>query len=78
MDINKIPDSKWNDLVLGKSNYEFKFLATKILLSRLQRQATNDPANLQKYSRELRELFSKNINLPSVQSDLKLIAGKED
>lgn len=73
MDIEGIPEHKWHDVILGKSSYEFKFLAAKIMLARLQRHAQKDQTNLQEYVSEFKGLFKKNISLPSVQKDLALI-----
>jgi hypothetical protein len=43
MELWKITDQTWEDLILKKVDYEFEFLALKILLSRLRLKVASDP-----------------------------------
>lgn len=70
-------DPMWKDIVLGKKSYQLKFLAAKILLGRLTRsvKAEPSPENIQATADQLYAIFANNLNIPSVQDDLKTIFG---
>jgi hypothetical protein len=79
MDISKIPNAVWKDLLAGKTNREFEFLGFKILLARLRLVISRDPspAALQKSIEELKSMFTRFGHLPAAQNDLaKILADR--
>lgn len=75
MEITNIPIKVWTDLLTGKINHEFEFLAMKILLARLRSTLNHDssPAAVQKCIGELKAMFIKFGHLPVAQRDLAKI-----
>jgi len=69
----------WKDIVSGKLNIEFEFLAARILQSALVRSfhQAPSPMRLDRCAHELRELFLQNLNLPSARNDLGKVLGSE-
>ena len=69
----------WKDIVSGKMNIEFEFLAARILQCALVRSFHQQPSprRLDRCARELRELFLQNLNLPSARNDLDKVLGTE-
>jgi hypothetical protein len=67
----------WRDIVTGKVQVDFEFLAAKILQSTLTRTYAKDPTaeKLEKCARGLRDLFFQNVDLPTVKRDLKKVLG---
>jgi hypothetical protein len=65
----------WLKAISGQAAQNMEFLATKLLLGRLNQSYKRDasPANLKQCVAELRAFFEKNQNLPKVQGDLKKI-----
>jgi hypothetical protein len=65
----------WLKAISGQGPFEFEFLATKIIMGRLNRDYKREtsPAAARKLVAELRDFFQKNIKLPKVQADLKKI-----
>jgi hypothetical protein len=65
----------WKNLLNGKKQCDFEFLAAKMTMGRLKIliQDHPDESTMQQSVEELREVFVKNINLPKVQRDLKKI-----
>ena len=65
----------WQKAISGQTKVAFDFLATKILMGRLNQEYKKDasPANLMKLVAELRAFFEKNIKLPKAMADLKKI-----
>jgi hypothetical protein len=70
-------DPVWRKIICGRIKYEFEFIAAKIFLGhlmvRIQYSSSEDV--IAKGAKDLREIFVKSINLPSVQRDLKKISG---
>ena len=79
MDIPPASHPLWCDLALGKVNFDFEFLPTRIMLGNIVRSLSKDQsdANLRRHANDLWEMFAKNFNLPKVQRDLEgvLISG---
>lgn len=77
MEIPPITDDRWKELVLGNIDFEFEFLAIKILIFRIRLniKKNNSHETIIKSARELRNLFLKTIKLPIAQNDLKKIFG---
>ena len=77
MEVPDKNDSAWQDIVLGRKSHQLKFLAAKILLGRLTRSAKADPSpeNIKVNAEQLYAIFANNLNIPSVQDDLKTIFG---
>lgn len=77
MSIPQKTDPKWKDVVTGNKSFALKFLASKILVSRLIRSVRNDgsDANVSAAISELHEMFTKNADNPSVKEDVKTIFG---
>ena len=75
MEIDQIPDNIWKDIIHGKINCEYEFLALKILLTRLLVSTKEDssPQAYQKYVDELRNFFLKTQKIPVSQRDLQKI-----
>ena len=78
MDISKIPDRIWEDLVSGKIDCQFDFLAVGILLARLRLLAGRDksPEVMKKAVAELKDLFVRTANMAVSQKDLGKIIAK--
>jgi hypothetical protein len=77
MDVPSKSNKAWQDIVTGKKTYQLKFLAAKILLGRLTRSVKEDPSsdNINASVDQLYAIFANNVNMPSVQDDLKTIFG---
>jgi uncharacterized transporter YbjL len=77
MDVPSKSSRVWEDLVTGKKVCQLKFLAAKILLGRLTRSAVADPSseNIKTCAAQVYAIFANNVNMPSVQDDLKSICG---
>ncbi len=75
MEIPALSNPVWVNIVLGKVQPAFGFLATKIFLGRVKMSLSFDSSqqNINKLAAELRELFVKNVSIPSLQKDLELI-----
>ena len=75
MDYVNIPDKLWADLLTEKIKPELQSLALKVLLSRLivevRTKKTTEVTN--RCLNELKDFYSKNIQLPSLQKDLQMI-----
>ena len=64
---------EWKQLVTGKKQCDFEFLAARMTMGRLRLMIDSNPNNaaaIQQSIDEIREVFVKNINLPKVQRDL--------
>lgn len=79
MDVPPISHPAWTNIVTGKVSYPFEFLAIKFLLGYLTLQVKKDPSpqTVQKSAQEFRDIFVRNVDLISVQRDLKKIFGKD-
>ncbi|NLY88465.1 MAG: hypothetical protein GX085_02440 [Firmicutes bacterium] len=79
MDLSKIADQTWEDLILKDLDLEFEFLALKILLSRLRLKVKTDstPDAIKNSVEEIKKLFARFENLPSAQKDLQRIIKSE-
>jgi len=75
MNIPEARDSIWFDVITGKKEIAFSFLAIKILLSSLRISVKNDssPGNVERCSNEFRQMLIKNQQLPKVISDIEQI-----
>jgi hypothetical protein len=70
-------DPIWQNIICGRIKYEFEFIAAKIFLGHLMVKIRYSPTQdtIAKGAKDLREIFVKSINLPSVQRDLRKISG---
>lgn len=77
MDVPSKSNQAWKDIVTGKKTFQLKFLAAKILLGRLTRSVKEDPSpeNINASVDQIYAIFANNVNMPSVQDDLKTIFG---
>ena len=77
MDLPSKSNKTWQDIVTGKKTFQLKFLAAKILLGRLTRNVKEDPSpnTISNSVDQIYALLSSNLNMPSVQDDLKTIFG---
>ena len=77
MDVPSKSNKAWVDIVTGKKTFQLKFLAAKILLGRLTRSVKEDPSpeNISSSIDQIYAIFANNVNMPSVQDDLKTIFG---
>jgi len=76
MEISKVPNQVWVDLILGKMDYPLQALPLKILLSRLRTSVKFQPGDaiIQQSVEELKNLFVKCQNLTSIQNDFITIS----
>lgn len=70
-----IPDAGnriWKEIISGESIISFEFLAANILTARIRHLYLCEPskANLHRLASQLRELFVRNSELPSVKKDI--------
>jgi len=63
-------DSGWLKILSGDKTVKLSFLATKILLSRLQREYKKNPSSLPKLITELKGFLEKNGKIANVQKDI--------
>ncbi len=70
-------DPRWSKALSERRKFNFEFLATNMVFTRLAIDARRDTSkeNLNRLSREIWELFEKNGHNPKVQNDLKLLFG---
>lgn len=66
-------DPRWAKLVKGEVSYQYKFLALKIVLTRLQQKAKQNEAEVPAAVKELTEFFTKHQAL--LADDIKMIFG---
>ena len=77
MDIEKIPEQVWVDLVKDNVSCQPEFLAASILLARLKLKVKQNPAAVKECAYELRNLFISTYHLPKVKKDLaNILNGK--
>lgn len=67
----------WSDIISGKREFQFDFLAVKIFLGSAQVTYKKNPGALPRLALDLYRVFEKNKNLPSAQKDLKKIRIEE-
>jgi hypothetical protein len=72
-----ITNSKWEEIVMGKLQCHFKFLAAKMLMGRILVSIENDPSskNIDKCIYEIYTLFFKNEKV--AREDLVELFGSE-
>jgi hypothetical protein len=70
-----IADNNWRKVLLSDYNYQFKFLAIQILLSRLKQKikADSSPVQMASCINEIKSFFIKYESLPPVREDLQRI-----
>ena len=80
MSVPPASDKVWMDIVTGRTQYDFDFLAAKMVVGRLRTVIQQDPSTgtVQRCAEELRDVFAKNVNLSKVQKDLEKIFGQGD
>lgn len=61
----------WEQLVTGKKKVALEFLATKMMLVRLQMCVQRGDLTVSPAARDLRELFQQNADHTKVQGDLQ-------
>lgn len=76
----KVPNEShpgWVKAISGKESYAYEFLATKILMGRLNLlyQRNPSPETIKSCVTELRSFFEKNQHIPKAQADLIKIFG---
>lgn len=78
MNIPSTMHPAWKEIVLGKRQVQFDFLAAKMMVGRISILLSTDNSEtiIQKCIQDLHDIFTKNINLPKVQNDLKKIFGE--
>jgi hypothetical protein len=79
MDVPPVSHPAWKNIVSGKVQHQFEFLAIKFLLGYLTLQVKRDssPQIVQKCAQELHDIFVRNVDLISVQRDLTKIFGRD-
>jgi hypothetical protein len=77
MDIPSHESKEWAELIEGRKQVTFQLLATRILVGRIVGTYKMDPSPARKVRciDELRSFFTKNIRIPSAQTDLNTIFG---
>jgi hypothetical protein len=75
MTIPSASDVIWKDMLHKQKQFDFEFLALKMLLGRLIMDVEHDPsdANIEKCAIQLHDLLAKNQNLPSAMNDIQKI-----
>jgi len=70
-------NKEWIGILTGERSYQFKFFAARILLIRLIRSIKEEPSpeNVNACVDQLYAIFANNVDMPSVQEDLKTIFG---
>jgi len=78
MEINEIPDKIWHDLISRKIVCDFKFMALRVLLTKLSISAETDssPESYSRYTKDLISFFENNNYIPSLQSDYQTLLKK--
>lgn len=78
MNIPNVSHPLWKEIILGKKQVQFDFLAARMLVGRISIMLSTDNSeeNIYKATEELHSVFAKNINLPKVQKDLTKIFGE--
>jgi len=76
--IDKIPDDVLAHVIRNSNNFSWKFLAMKIILTRLNLKIIMNDDNgrksvLPECCNELRHLLKKSINVPNSRADLNQI-----
>ena len=74
MEIEKIPEQVWLDLVTDSKSCQLEFLAANILLARLKLKVKQNPSSAGNCAVELRDLFRTSSHLPRAKKDLATIA----
>lgn len=76
MTIPLASDVIWKDLLLKRKQFDFEFLALKMLLGRLIMSVEHDPsdANVEKCVAQLYDLMDKNQHLPSAMNDIQKLS----
>jgi hypothetical protein len=75
-EIDKIPDSVWNYIILHSKEFSWNFLAVKIMLARLNLKIDMHKDNkniIGECCGELRGLLKKSVNIPNARTDLEQI-----
>lgn len=75
MNLENIPEQIWKDILTGKTEKQFDFLAFKILLSRLKLQMQHDssPQMVSRYIQDMKTFFNQNQLIPKAKRDLEKI-----
>ncbi|WP_419657494.1 hypothetical protein Dvar_66380 [Desulfosarcina variabilis str. Montpellier] len=65
----------WLKAISGEGDFKFEFLATKMVMGRLNSNYKKDssPAATKQLIADLRDFFQQNSKLPKAQADLKKI-----
>ena len=75
MDVTKVPNKIWADIISGKASCDFEFLGLKFLIVRLRMKVKANPAEsiILSCADELRDYFKQTGNLPVVQKDFEKV-----
>ena len=76
MDISRIPDQTWRDLIKGNLIYNFESLSFRILLSNLKLRLTISPKEEANCINELKTMIIAHKALPALQRDIQKIMEK--
>ena len=71
MDLPTNDNLNWIKLLSGEKTVKLKFLATKILLTRLQKEYKKDSSLGPELITELKNFLNKNENIANVKEDIK-------
>jgi hypothetical protein len=73
MTIPLATDGIWKEMLRKQKQFDFEFLALKMLLGRLIMDVERDPsdANVEKCAVQLHDLLAKNQHLPSAMNDIQ-------
>lgn len=79
MNIEQVPINIWTDVISGKINPDYQFLALKILLARLKLKTMQDPSPvvMQESIDEIKKFFIKCIKIPSCRADFEKITNSK-
>ncbi len=75
MDLSKIPNDTWDDLLSGRKSCDFEFLALQILMGRLRMRIMRNPQPHITYQsiNEIKDFLKRMEYLPVVHKDLEKI-----
>lgn len=74
MSLPNIAHPIWRDLITGKKDIAFEFLAVKVALGTARIKYKTDPSELPNLAKEIMIFFEKNQHLPTAKKDIAKLA----
>lgn len=73
MNVPNLSDPVWADVITGKKECQFQFLALNLFMSRVRICGSLSTAEISRYAEDLRKMIAENLAHPKIQNDLKQI-----